>query len=188
MDKELGISTDKIRKSNDKDNFHYQGAGYLVLLTVFKQLPDHLKNKGFVDYGSGKGRALFFAEYCGFNRLIGVELNDELTQTARQNALSYSKKRKESSFEFYTENALNFIIPSDCATFYFFNPFSDKIMREVTETIKRYSQLYNQEVFVVYLNPTYSRLWIDSGFKVYKTITTGRYTEACIYTYSNQNR
>ena len=60
-EKIFNIKTLQIKKSDDKDNFHYQGASYLVLLELLKKLPGELKNKIFVDYGSGKGRVLFCA-------------------------------------------------------------------------------------------------------------------------------
>ena len=178
---EFGISTSGIVKSEDKDNFHYQGAGYLALIRVFNELPSELKNKTFIDYGSGKGRALFCAEFCGFNRLVGVELAADLRSDARKNAMNYRKKRPESSFEFVHQNALDYIIPEDTGTFYFFNPFSDVIMEKVADNIIKHAVSNNTSVYVAYLNPTYKKLWQEKGFVVYKTIQTKRYTEAVIY-------
>lgn len=187
-EKLFGIDTARIKKSDNPDNFHYQGAGYLILFRVFNELPEHLKFSGLIDYGSGKGRALFCAEYCGFNRLIGVELDPELNSIAENNLRRYTKKRKESSFEFYTENALNFEIPENCSTFYFFNPFSDAVMSKVAERIRDYAIRNKREVYVVYLNPTFKNLWTDKGFSVYKLIKTQRYTETIVYTYINSDR
>ncbi len=184
-EKLFGIDTASIKKSDSEENFHYQGAGYLVLFRVFKQLPEQLKHYGFIDYGSGKGRALFCAEYCGFNQLIGVELDPELNTIANENLRKYTKKRKESTFAFYNENALDFVIPENCSTFYFFNPFSDEVMREVAKLIREYSIINKREVYVVYLNPTFKSLWTDYGFSVNKTIKTKWYTEAIIYKYTN---
>lgn len=178
---EFGISTSGIVKSDDKDNFHYQGAGYLALLRVFNELPSELKNKTLIDYGSGKGRALFCAEFCGFNRLIGVELDANLCSDARKNALNYRKKRPESTFEFVHQNALDYTIPADTGTFYFFNPFSDLIMEKVADNIIKHAISNNTSVYVAYLNPTFKKLWEEKGFLVYKTIKTNRYTEAIIY-------
>lgn len=181
---EFGISTSGIVKSDDKDNFHYQGAGYLALIRVFNELPSELKNKTLVDYGSGKGRALFCAEFCGFNRLIGVELDESLCSEARKNAMNYRKKRPESTFEFVHQNALDYIIPADTGTFYFFNPFSDVIMEKAADNIIKHSVKNNMSVYVAYLNPTYKKLWEAKGFVVYKTILTKRYTEAIIYKFA----
>ena len=118
----------QIKKSADTDNFHYQGASYLILSDLFRKLPDSLKNQNFIDFGSGKGRALFCAEYTGFNNLIGVELDSDLVDISNENAKLYLKKRKESNFKFVCENALSFIIPENTSVFYFFNPFIQKLI------------------------------------------------------------
>lgn len=79
------------------------------------------------------------------------------------------------------QNALDYIIPADTGTFYFFNPFSDVIMEKVADNIIKHSVNNNASVYVAYLNPTYKKLWEAKGFVVYKTILTKRYTEAIIY-------
>lgn len=180
-EKEFGISTSGIVKSDDKDNFHYQGAGYPALIRVFNELPQELKNKALIDYGSGKGRALFCAEYCGFNHLVGVELDENLHRASIQNLGNYRKKRDVSKFEFVLQNALDYSIPSDAGSFYFFNPFSDAVMEKVADKIIQHSITNHTSVYVAYLNPAFKEIWEAKGFSVYKTIKTKRYTEAILY-------
>jgi hypothetical protein len=67
QEKRFGIITSMIKRSDSKEFFHYQGASYLVLFRVFSELAMDKKDFDFVDVGSGKGRALFVAEYFGFN-------------------------------------------------------------------------------------------------------------------------
>lgn len=177
----FGIKTMQIKKSDDAHNFHYQGASYLVLLELFKKLPDHTKIKNFIDIGSGKGRALFCAEYSGFNNLIGVELDNELVKIANENIKLYLLKRKESNFEFTCENALNYVIPEGTAVFYFFNPFSEKIMQEVEKNISAYQHHNQSEIFIIYVNPQFKNVWIRAGYDIYHTEGNRRYTEALIF-------
>jgi len=178
----FGIKTMQIKKSDDENNFHYQGASYMILLDLFRKLPDTVRNKNFIDIGCGKGRPLFCAEYSGFNNLIGVELDGELLKTADENVGRYLLKRKESNFKFVCENALTFQIPDNTAVFYFFNPFSEKIMREVEKTISAYKKQNNSEIFIVYVNPRFKNVWIDSGYAIYHKEGNSRYTEALIFT------
>jgi tRNA1(Val) A37 N6-methylase TrmN6 len=178
----FNIDTGSIKASEDPDNFHYQGAGYLVLLDLFKKLPLESRSTSFIDYGCGKGRALFCAEYSGFNDLIGVELDEELLKTAEQNLKSYSKKRAGSRFTFIHQNALDFKIPQGAGVFYFFNPFSENVMKKVIDAIKSYHAATKNKIYVVYVNPKYNTLWMDSGFRVLHQEKTARYTEAFIYT------
>jgi predicted RNA methylase len=152
-----------------------------VLLETLTHLPEDTKTGGFVDYGSGKGRALFCAEYSGFNQLIGVELDESLIQIAKANLKSYSKKRPESHFTFVHQNAADFEIPDGCRVFYFFNPFGESVMTKVIEKIKSYRAKHSQTIYIVYVNPKFDSLWRSRGFKVFHTQKTARYTEAIAY-------
>lgn len=176
----FGIKTLQIKKSDSEDNFHYQGVSYLVLLELLKKLPDSLKEKNFIDIGSGKGRALFCAEFSGFNHLIGVELDPELNKTAYENIKLYTKKRPESSFQFICDNALTFTIPDNTSTFYFFNPFSEKIMEQVKNRINDYQSQSKSEIFIIYVNPQFGKVWTDAGYETYHKEGNNRYTEALI--------
>jgi predicted RNA methylase len=180
-EKVFGIRSMSIKKSNDPNNFHYQGAGYKVLLDLFPKLPPHLKEKTFIDYGSGKGRALFCAEFCGFNDLLGVELDENLVHLANENITTYTKKRQESKILFIHQNALEFEIPGTARTFFFFNPFSDLIMNKVAEKITEHRKKINEEVYIIYMNPTYKKLWEKHGFKILFEQRTKRYLEAVVY-------
>jgi len=177
----FGIKTLKIKKSDSKDNFHYQGVSYYVLIELLKKLPEYVKNKNFIDIGSGKGRALFCAEYSGFNLLIGVELDPELISISNENIKLYSQKRKESDFKFICENALTFHIPDNTAVFYFFNPFSAKIMEEVKNRISEYQSRTKSEIFIIYINPQFKEVWTEAGYETYHKEGNKRYTEALIF-------
>lgn len=177
----FGIKSMQIKKSDDANNFHYQGASYLVLFELLKKLPHSAKNKNFIDIGSGKGRALFCAEYSGFNNLIGVELDKELVEIANENIERYRLKRNESKFTFICENALTFAIPDNSAVFYFFNPFSEKIMEEVAANISNYQKKNNSEIYVIYVNPKFKNVWLNAGYEIFYTEGNKRYTEALVF-------
>ncbi len=177
----FGIKTMQIKKSDDAHNFHYQGASYMVLFDLFKKLPHSTKQKNFIDIGSGKGRALFCAEYSGFDHLIGVELDKELVEISNENVERYRLKRNESRFKFICENALTYIIPEGTAVFYFFNPFSEKIMQEVEKKISSWRVENNSEIFIIYVNPQFKNVWINAGYETYHQEGNSRYTEALIF-------
>jgi len=177
----FGIETMRIKHSADEHNFHYQGASYYVLLELFKKLPAHLHNKHFIDFGSGKGRALFCAEYSGFNSLIGVELDKELVDVAKENVKRYTLKRKESRFDLICENVLHYNIPGSSSVFYFFNPFSETIMKQVEAKISEYSNRTREEIYVVYVNPKFGDVWANAGYSIYHSEGNNRYKEAIIF-------
>ncbi len=180
-EKLFGIKTLQIKKSEHLDNYHYQGASYMVLLDLLKKLPESTKQKPFIDFGSGKGRALFCAEYLGFNHLIGVELDKELVEEAIQNESTYSQKRKESTFSFIHQNVLDYKIPDDTEVFYFFNPFSDVVMRQVAQAILKSYEKNKRDIYIVYVNPKYKAVWEEAGFNLFLKEGNSRYTEALVY-------
>lgn len=164
------------------ENHHYQGASYYILLKVFNVLPMELKNKAFIDYGCGKGRALFVAEACGFKKLIGVDIAKELIEDAQNNELVYSKKNINSEFIFEFEDATKYVIPTDADVFYFFNPFGKQILQDVITNIKNSLLNHPRTIYCIYLNPLYHSIFEENGFNVYKTIKSWRYLEGVIYT------
>jgi SAM-dependent methyltransferase len=163
------------------ENHHYQGASYFILFKVFNLLPTQLKSKPLIDYGCGKGRALFVAEQCGFTNLIGVDIAKELIENANSNLLIYSKKNNESKFSFLFEDATKYIIPNEADTFYFFNPFGENIIQLVINNIKESLKQNPRTVYCIYLNPKYKGVFETNGFKVFTTIKSWRYVEGIIY-------
>ena len=177
----FGVKTMQIKKSDDADNFHYQGASYMVIFELLKKLPEHLKNKKLIDFGSGKGRILFCAENAGFNDLTGVELDHELVKAAEENAKLYLLKRKESKINFVCQNATTYSIPNNTAVFFFFKPFSEKIMIEVEKNISAYHVKTKEVVFILYFNPKFKNVWLNAGYDIYHNEGNKRYTEALIF-------
>ena len=188
-EKRLGIKThsivnlDKLTLAGmaSEENHHYQGASYYILFKVFNLLPTQLKSKPLIDYGCGKGRALFVAEQCGFTNLIGVDIAKELIEDAKANQKIYSKMYKESKFSFLFEDATKYIIPNDADTFYFFNPFGEKIIQMVINNIKESLKQNPRTVYCIYLNPKYKEVFETNGFEVFTTIKSWRYIEGIIY-------
>jgi SAM-dependent methyltransferase len=188
-EKRLGIKThsivnlDKLTLAGvaSVENHHYQGASYYILFKVFNLLPTQLKSKPLIDYGCGKGRALFVAEQCGFTNLIGVDIAKELIEDAKANQLIYSKMYKESKFSFLFEDATKYIIPNDADTFYFFNPFGEYIIQLVINNIKESIKQNPRTIYCIYLNPKYKEVFETNGFKEFTTIKSWRYVEGIIY-------
>lgn len=162
---------------------HYQGASYFVLLTLFKKLPAHLKYKPFIDYGCGKGRALFVAEFSGFTNLIGVDIAKELIEQANQNKLLYKQTNPQSHINFYFQDATTYSIPKEAEVFYFFNPFGIEIMQKVINKIKESVQSNPRKIYCLYLNPLYRKAFDESDFKIEFEEKNKQYLEAVVYSF-----
>lgn len=191
-EKKLGIKTHSIVNlhnltlagENSDQNHHYQGASYFILFSVFGQLPANVKDLPFIDYGCGKGRALFVAEQCGFTNLIGIDIALELIQEANENKEVYKKANAKSHIHFTFSDATVYEIPPDAAVFYFFNPFGPDILKKVVSLIKESVKLYPRTIYCIYLNPQYKDVFEKEQFSIFYTKQHKRYLEGIIYSYS----
>lgn len=189
-EKKLGINThsivnlDKLTLAgeNSDQNHHYQGASYYILFSIFEKLPKETKNFPLIDYGCGKGRALFVAEQCGFTNLIGVDIAKELIDDANVNKAVYVKKNNQSNIEFLFEDATKYKIPDNTGVFYFFNPFGADILEQVINNIKTSLKVNPRKVYCIYLNPKYKAVFEKNGFEVFYIEKNKRYLEGIIYT------
>lgn len=150
----FNIDTEGIDES--KEDFHhnrYEATPYEVLDCLIESGYVSKESK-IVDYGCGKGRvALYLNHQIGCDA-IGVDYNDCLIDVANEN-----KKRLNSNVDFYCMNAEDYQI-TDEDSFYFFNPFSERILRKVI----------NQIIISIYDNPRKVKLFFyypDDEFITY---------------------
>lgn len=189
-EKLLGIKTHSIVNlanltlagEDSEQNHHYQGASYFILFSIFNELPKETKGFPLIDYGCGKGRALFVAEQCGFTNLIGVDIAKELIDDANENKAIYKKQNQQSAIDFLFEDAAKYKIPNDAQVFYFFNPFGEDIIQKVISNIKASIKLNPRKIYCIYLNPKYKTVFEKNGFEVFYTKKNKRYLEGIIYT------
>ena len=177
-EKKFGIKTAAIKQSDSKEFFHYQGAGYLALLRILKDVFKDTGGFDFMDIGCGKGRAVFVAEYCGYNNLTGIELDAGLLVDAEANLKTYPFKRAGSVIQFIHANALEYSYSDRPMVYFFFNPFNEDIMRQV---LHRIMAATGNETWFVYMNPLYQKPFAENSIKPVKEFKTGRYLEAIVY-------
>ena len=178
FEKLFHIKTAAIKKSDSLDYFHYQGASYLVLLRIFKEVSPQTKDFDFVDIGSGKGRAVFVAENCGYNTLYGIELDCTLLKDAVENLKHYAFKRKESDILFVHQNAIEYSYTNRPSVYFLFNPFNEQVMEKVLQKI---SSCTDKESWFIYMNPQYTKPFTDKKMELIKEFKTGRYLEAVVF-------
>jgi hypothetical protein len=91
---------------------------------IFTRLNIGFQDFVFVDFGSGKGRALLLASEFPFKRVVGLEFSPELHQIAQANIRLYASQRKSGPVESICADFLEFQIPADPAVFFFSIPAS----------------------------------------------------------------
>lgn len=131
-DRMLKIHTGKTDASDaDDSRFAYEPTPYHVL--------DRIANRGYVekhntflDFGCGKGRAVFYFAHVAKCHAIGLEYNARILEMARENRATALSGRKT---EFVQADAAVYVIPQEVDRCFFFNPFSVDIFRRVYANI-----------------------------------------------------
>lgn len=93
------------------------------------------RQDAFLDYGSGKGRALLAAARYPFGRVIGVELNEWDCEIARSNATIAAPRLRCSQIEVVTADATVWPVPDDVTYVYMFNPFWGETFRMMLDRL-----------------------------------------------------
>ncbi|MBR3928652.1 MAG: class I SAM-dependent methyltransferase [Clostridia bacterium] len=155
-EKKLNIET--LPAKHEKDDSHhsrYEPTPYCVLERLCGSGLIH-ENDLFIDYGCGKGRVGFFMSHTAGLSALGVEYNPSLYQAAKENLQKYAGRRER--IEFICESAENYVV-QNATCFYFFNPFSIKILKAVL------SRIYDS----YYENPRKMRLFFYYALDSYLT-------------------
>jgi hypothetical protein len=107
----------------------------------------------FLDYGSGKGKALLLASAYPFREIIGIEFARPLHETAARNVERYSAATQRCrALRSECVDALHFEPPSGPLVCFFFNPFDEATMAGVLERLSDSVRRDPREVLIVYCN------------------------------------
>lgn len=153
-DKMLRIRTGK-NDAADADNYRYayEPTPYHVLELIANR--GYLDNRNtLLDYGCGKGRAVFYLSYVTRCRAIGLEYNGRILNYARENReTAISGKRTE----FVQADAADYPVPHTVDRCFFFNPFSVEIFRKTYANIldSWYEQPREILLFFYYISDDY---------------------------------
>ena len=173
FDDKYGVDTHGIIRLSalhvDGKNWVYGGKYEPIHFVDFGQLLEPLNIPYgqflFVDFGSGKGRALLLAAALPFKKIIGIEFSDALTSIAKNNLFRYPKELKAcKDIEFVVVDAAEYDLPYEPLVLYFFNPFKRPVMKQVVNNVTRTFQAYPRRIVVLYFSPYQAHLWDNIGF------------------------
>lgn len=134
----------------------YQPWPYAKFRRMMRALPDvDPECFTFIDFGSGKGRALVLAADHGFARVVGVEMFASLCEEARGNVERYRRKsgNARARIEIVCTDATRYPLPDGDLFCYFYNPFDDVIMRQVLAGIEAAVARQPRRLVIGYANP-----------------------------------
>jgi hypothetical protein len=92
----------------------------------------------FVDFGSGKGRALLLASEYPFKRILGLEFSPELHRTAEENIRRYnSATQKCQDIQSLNVDFADYALPPEASVLFFFHPCRTRVLSGVVARIRR---------------------------------------------------
>ena len=149
-DEKLNINTNIFDYlEEDYQNYGYDPTPYVVLEEMVKL--DLLKSDDTVlDYGCGKGRVGFFLNREVGCKVIGLDHSQRLLEMAESNLESYGKTEDIS----FVHSKAEEYMPDEANCFYFFNPFSSKIFRQVLRRIGQSVERNPRDVLIFFYYST----------------------------------
>jgi SAM-dependent methyltransferase len=157
----------------------YYPTRIAVFQRIIRALQVDFTQYTFIDFGSGKGRALLLAAEHPFRRVVGIEFAPDLCATARTNVARFQQHRATAPIEIHCQDALTYPLPEEDTVCFFYNPFDAVILAEVIQNLERSCRQTPRRLKVVYLNPVHADLFdradflhlslADPKFRIYQT-------------------
>lgn len=120
----------------------------------------------FVDFGSGKGRALILAASRGFDTVVGVECSQSLHAAASRNLCqAWRRGRLRATYDLRCEDAGSFDVPDDSLVWFWFNPFGAEAVERIAERLLASVSRRPRVVYLVYANPVHADVLLRRGFR-----------------------
>jgi len=150
-DKRLQIQTTGRDEVNaDQYRYPYEPTPYSVL--------ERLASAGLIrehdvvlDYGCGKGRVDFFLSYQTKANTIGIEYDERIYRSAKDNQKTALSRTKT---EFVLTKAESYAVPAEVDRCYFFNPFSVEILHKVMARILESYYENPRELYLFFYYPS----------------------------------
>ena len=172
-DKLLNIKTKEKQQCFHKSlQYHrYEPTPYSALEELFRHY--ELKSSDrVVDFGCGKGRLNFYIHYFFHSEVIGVEMDEMLYEKAMANLERYIRKTKnrKEKIQFQCCLAEEYPINPLDNRFYFFNPFSIQVFRNVINNILRSVERYQRQIDVVLYYPSEDYIYYLENYTAFELI------------------
>ncbi len=170
FDRRFNVNTAGIVHSGDLDisSLHkesasmYKGTDAVTFGLVISALGIDYSSFVFIDYGSGKGKALFLAAHFPFNKIIGVELSHALHLAAVANIEAIRLERLRCrEIASVCEDAEQFQLPDGPLVIYLYHPFNKAVMIRVLDKIENSLRRSKRMIKIVYQHPIQSDLYTE---------------------------
>jgi len=148
---------------------------------AMSQLKIRFEDFAFVDFGSGKGRALLLAAEFPFRRIVGIEFAPELHAIAQRNIRSYvNPKQRCASIESICADFSACEPPDGPCILYFYNPCERRVLAKTLENIRASLEKQPRTIYLLYVAPSHEGAVRSADFLVPLARDAAR--NFCIYT------
>jgi hypothetical protein len=146
---EMGVAADAIERGNAV----YRVTWGSLITKAMAQLDIDPRRYSFIDYGSGKGKAMLMASDYPFKTIIGLEYAKRLHDIAAENCRTYrSANQKCNSLEPILGDALDYAPPAGPIVCFMCNPFDEATLRAVFKSWRARYEGGEREIRILYLN------------------------------------
>lgn len=158
QDKELNIITTGLIEWPHGVNMDYlrtESSSYADLDNLIEEY-EPLENSHLVDFGSGKGRIVFYINHRFGMPATGIEVNGVAFSHLMQNYADYTTKfpSRKGDIRLQEVKAEEYSIRPEDNVFYFFNPFMINIFEEVVKNIEASIKEYPRVVDIILYYPS----------------------------------
>lgn len=144
-------------KTNGRDdsvstpiNYPYEATPYCVLQTLANSGYISKRDK-IIDFGCGKGRVDFYLAYSVKAKIIGVEFDHRLYNSAIKNSQTALASTRVS---FVNCDARDYAIDIDVTGAYFFNPFNLEVLECVINNLRGSKEKNDREIKLFFYYPS----------------------------------
>lgn len=151
LDRFLKIKTNgRDDSASTPSNYPYEATPYSVLQTLANSGYINKRDK-IIDFGCGKGRVDFYLAYSIKAKMIGVEFDPRLYNSALKNSQTAISSAKVS---FVNCDARDYVIDIDVTGAYFFNPFNVEVLDCVINNLRRSKNENDREIKLFFYYPS----------------------------------
>lgn len=152
-DRLLNIKTRGNKSATEKEHYRYEPTPYNDLKLLFNMI--NLKETDhFVDFGSGKGRICFYTNYLFNCNVVGIEADVVTYHDSLLNLTNFNElHNKDNKVSFHNGYAQEYTISKEQNIFFFFNPFTITIFKQVIKNIENSLKKHPRKVTIILTYP-----------------------------------
>lgn len=155
-----------IESKNAKDGIYYEAIPERILRDILDGLNIDYSQFTFIDFGSGKGRALLIASDYPFRKIIGVEFAPALHQIANSNIAHYkSPTQKCRNIESICVDATSYELPDENIVAFLYTPFKPPVLSVVVNRLMTSVREFPRELVIAFYGsePNSLRILHETG-------------------------